>query len=321
MAQFTWASGMPSTGALKTTYLAKKLYTAAIAECVFMDHVSTEDGFGKGKGESVTLPRISRQTEATDYSLAETDRIPESALTVTGKVVTVGEFGKAIPLTNFAKDLSQFDLQNAVQGELKDQMKLALDSRACRAFKTSLYKYTPTGAAAASTATNGTAPTAATANMNVYHCEQIRDILYDTYKTAPADGSNYIGIFRTLGLRGIKRDPDWELWHQYTDPQAKYTSEIGRLEQIRFIETNHGSSTVGSSGLNICGTSSVLGEGVVFGADAVRMVEAMTPELRVGIPQDFGRLQAVAWYGIYEFSIVWDTANAGELKIVHVTST
>lgn len=93
------------------------------------------------------------------------------------------------------------------------------------------------------------------------------------------------------------------------------------MEQIRFIETNHGTSTVGGLGLAICGTSSVLGEGVVFGMDAVRMIEAMTPELRIGIPQDFGRSQAVAWYGVYEFSIVWDTANAGEVKVCHVTST
>lgn len=208
MSQFTWSTSMPSTGALKTSYLSKKLYVAAISECVFMDHVSTEDGFGKGRGESATLPRISNLTEVSDASLSETDRIPEKTHTVTGKVITLGEFGEAVPFTSYAKDLSQFDLQNSVQMKLKENMKLALDVRACRAFKQTLFKYTPTGAASASTATNGTAPTSATANMNVYHAEQIRDTLYDTYKTPFADGSNYIGIFRTLGLRGIKRDPD-----------------------------------------------------------------------------------------------------------------
>lgn len=93
------------------------------------------------------------------------------------------------------------------------------------------------------------------------------------------------------------------------------------MEEIRFIETNHGGSAVTSNGLNIVGTGSVLGEGVVFGMDAIRLVEAMSPELRIGEKQDFGRSQAVAWYGVYEFSIVWDTANSGENRIVHVTST
>ncbi len=51
------------------------------------------------------------------------------------------------------------------------------------------------------------------------------------------------------------------------------------------------------------------------------MVEALTPELRIGVPQDFNRQNSVAWYGIYEFSQVWDTANSGECRIIHVTST
>jgi hypothetical protein len=65
----------------------------------------------------------------------------------------------------------------------------------------------------------------------------------------------------------------------------------------------------------------VLGEGVVFGEDGVVLAEAMTPELRAAIPGDFGRSKAVAWYGILEFGIVWDTGNAGEARIVHVSST
>ena len=297
MPTFTWSAGMPNTGALKTSYLAQKLYMAAIAETVFMDHVSTESGFGKGQGESVTLPRISNMTESSDYSLNETERIPEKAHTVTGKVITVGEFGSAVPITSFARDLSQFNLKNSVQSKLKEDMRLALDIRACRAFKQTLFKYVPTGASSASTATNGTAPTSALANMNVYHAAQIRDTLFDTLKAPTVDGSSYVGIFRTKGLRGIKDDPDWEFWNQYTNPQAKFNSEVGKIENIRFIETNHGGSVVTAGGLNIVGTGSVLGEGVVFGEDAVRMVEALTPELRMAVPDDFNRRQAVAWYG------------------------
>jgi len=65
----------------------------------------------------------------------------------------------------------------------------------------------------------------------------------------------------------------------------------------------------------------VLGEGVVFGDDAVAIAEAMAPELRAAIPGDFGRSRAVAWYGILAFDIIWDTGTAGEAKIVHVGST
>lgn len=213
MPTFTWGSSVPNTGALKTSALSKKIFAAAIAECVFVDFATPEPAYGTGKGESVTLTRISNLTEPTDASLNETERIPERTHTVTGKVVTVGEFGEAVPITSLAKNLSTFNLQDTVQMKLKENMKLALDSRACRAFKQTKYKYVPTSATAASTATNGTAPTAALANMNVYHAEQIRDTLYDTYKAPMMSDGCYVGIFRTLGLRGIKRDPNWEFWH------------------------------------------------------------------------------------------------------------
>jgi hypothetical protein len=126
-----------------------------------------------------------------------------------------------------------------------------------------------------------------------------------------------MAIFRTLGMRGIKRDPAWEEWHKYTDPQAKYNNEIGKIENIRHLETNH------ANALGKKGTNSVLGEGVVFGQDAVAMAEVLTPEIRaqVNVGHDFGRSNAAAWYGILEFGIIWDTANAGEARIVHVTSS
>jgi len=116
-------------------------------------------------------------------------------------------------------------------------------------------------------------------------------------------GEDYCGIFRTLALRGIKRDPAWEEWKKYTDPMAKFNSEVGRMENIRLKETNH------ANALAKVGTGSVLGEGVVFGDDPVVLAEAMTPESK-----------AVAWYGILAFGEVFDTANAGEARIIHVGS-
>jgi N4-gp56 family major capsid protein len=317
---FTWGSSVPATGALKTAYLAKDLLYAAIADTVFVEHCDMESGFGKNRGESVTLPRISNMAEITDASLLETERIPEKSHTITGKVIVLKEFGEAVPLTEFAKDLSQFNLQNTVQKKLKQSMQLALDTRACAAFKQTLYKYVPTGVASATTSTNGTAATQALANFNVFHIAQIRDTLFDTYKTPMVDG-NYIAICRTKATRGIKDDQDWEFWQQYQHPEAKFNSEAGRIEQTRIIECNHGGSSVGSFGLNLVGASSVLGECVVFGEDAVKCIEALTPTLRMGLPQDFERSQSVAWYGVYEYSIIWDTANSGELRIIHVTST
>jgi len=314
MAQFQWQFDAP-TGTFKQHALSQRLYEAAVQRSVFIDHVRPIEGFGKRQGENVTLTRISNVAEPVSASLVEGERIPEDTFTVTTTSITVKEIGRSIPFTSFAQDLSFFDIENPIQNKLVDQMRLVLDTKASVAFKAGQIKYVITGFSSETVTTNGTAGAQATDNMNVFHCEEIRDYLFDTLNAPPAEGEDYIGIFRTLGMRGIKRDPSWEDWHKYTDPQAKYNAEVGRIENIRFIETNH------ALAMGKIGANSVCGEGVVFGADAVAMAEVLTPEMRAGIPQDFGRSKSVAWYGILEFGVIWTTANAGEARIVHVTST
>lgn len=280
-----------------------------------MDFVKPVPAFGKSMGESVTLTRIRQLSEPTNARLSETERIPEDTMTLSTTSITVKEWGRSVPFTSFAEDLGKFDHESNVQTVLKNQLKLVLDSAAASAFKTAKVKYVPTGASTNNIATNGTPAVAATANMSVFHLEEIRDYLYDTLLAPPASGDDYIGVFRTLALRGVKRDSNWATWHQYTDPQAKYNGETGRIEGIRLIECNH------SNALGKIGTGSVLGEGLVFGGDAVAMAEVLTPELRAKAPEDYGRSKGVAWYGQFEFGIIWDTSNSGEAKIVHVSST
>lgn len=313
MAQFTWSFDMP-TGVWKNRALSSRLYQVAVEESIMVDYVKPIDGFGRRQGESITLKRVSTISEPTSANLTEGIRIPEDSLSLSTKAITLKEIGRAVPFTSFAEDLSDIDIENTVQSELKRQMTLTLDTKAATAFKLAKIKYAPTGLASSTITTNGTFGATSSANMNVFHAEEIRDYMYDTLRCPGYSGDDYMGVFRTLGIRGLKRDPDWEEWHKYTDPSAKFNSEVGRIENIRFVETNH------ANAFGKVGTGSVLGEGVVFGADAVALAEALTPELRAAMPQDFGRQRAVAWYGILEFDIVWDTGNAGEAKIIHVGS-
>src|SRR5262245_11764697 len=314
MAEFTWTFDAP-TGTYKQNALSMKLYEAAVENSIFVDHVRPVEGFGRNSGENVTLTRVQNITEPTDPVLQETVRIPEDSFALSTKLITVKEMGRAVPYTSLHKDLSKYDIENPIQRKLRDQMRLSLDTRAATGFKQAKIKYAPTGAATNNIATNGTFGATATANWNYFHVEQIRDYMFDTLQAPPYEADDYMAIVRTLGLRGIKSDTKWETWHQYTQPQAKANGEVGRIEGIRFAECNH------NRALGKVGSGSVLGEGVVFGEDGVDLAEAMTTELREAVIGDFGRSKAVAWYGILEFDIIWDTGNAGEARIVHVGST
>lgn len=315
MAQFTWTFDAP-TGVYKSHAMSRELYWEALEDSVFMDHVTGVEGFGRKQGETVTLTRLATITEPTDSTLTEAERIPEDSYSISTTSITVSEIGRAVPFTSLAEDLSILDLQNTIQRRLVDQMTLTLDSKAATAFKQAKIKYIPTGLASGTFDTDGTASTSATANWNVFHVEEIADYLYETL-FAPTIGGNYVGIFHNKSIRGIKRDPDWEQWHIYTDPQAKFNDEIGMIENVRHIRTNH------ANALTKVGTGSVLGDGVVFGQDSVALAEVLTPELRaeMNVGDDFGRSHAAAWYGILAFGLIWDTANAGEARVVHVTSS
>lgn len=312
---FTWNYDAPS-GVYKNHEMSSKLRMAAIAETKFMQFVTPEAGYGKKKGESITITRVSNIAVPSSGKISENNRIPEDELVLSTVAITVAEWGRAVPYTSLSEDLGKFDVENMIQKKLRDQMALVLDRAAANGFKQALVKATPDGVSSIQFSTNGVAPTQALANLDVYHIEQIRDYMFSTLNIPPYEGDDYICLVSTKGKRGIISDPNWETWHKYTDPQSKFKSEIGRLENIRFVEINNQLSLSGSLGLN-----GVLGEAVFFGDDAVAMAVAQDPELRAAIPQDFGRSKSVAWYGVLEFGQVWNTANPGEAKIVHVTST
>src|SRR5262245_3419164 len=205
MPQLTWTFDAP-TGTYKQHALSRRLYEAAVENSVCVDHARPVDGFGKNKGENVTLTRVRNITEPISADLDELMRIPEDEFDLSTKAILVKELGRAVPFTSLSQDLSEYNLDNPIQSKLKDQMRLVLDTKAAVAFKRTSIKAALTGASTINITTNGTFGAASTVNLSFFHVEEIRDYLYDTLNTPTLDGDTYLGIFRTLGLRGLKRD-------------------------------------------------------------------------------------------------------------------
>jgi N4-gp56 family major capsid protein len=317
MAQQSWVQDGPS-GVYKNNDLSSKLRMASIKEAKFMQFVKPEEGYGKKKGESVTITRVSNVATPADDKLDERARIPEDTISISTQAITVYERGRAIPYTKLSVDLSHFDVQNAIQKKLKDQLKLRMDIAAATAFKAGQILMCPTGVADTTFDTDGVISYTAVSNLNVYHVESVRDYMFSTLNISPYSGDDYVCILITQAKRGLLRDPQWMDWKKYTDPEAKYNGEIGRLENIRFVETNHTSALSDSKG-----TGSVMGEAVFFGEDPVTMPVAEDPHLvaEENVGNDFGRSKSVAWYGIYGFGQIWgDSANAGEARVIYMTS-
>ena len=316
MATHSWTYDAP-TGVYKNHAMSSDIRMASIAETKFVQFTTTENGMGKMKGESVTITRVSNISVPTDDVLVELERIPEDSFSLSTQAIEVDERGRSVPYSSLSKDLAHFNIENAIQKKLRDQLALRLDKTASTAFKAGQIKAIPDGVSSLVFDTDGTASTSALSNLLVYHVEQIRDYLYSTLNVTPYANGDYVCLASTKALRSIKRDPNWEKWKTYTEPSAKFNAEVGRIEGVRFVEVNNTNALSAS-----LGSGSVLGEAVFFGDDPVAMANVLDPELRAKESEDYGRSKGVAWYGIYGFDQIWkDSANPGEARVIHLTSS
>jgi hypothetical protein len=114
---FSWTFDAP-TGVYKNHDMSSKLRMAAIAECKFMQFVRPEPGYGKKRGESVTITRVSNITVPTSGRLSENNRIPEDDFALTTVAITVAEWGRSVPYTSLSEDLGMFNVENMIQKKL-----------------------------------------------------------------------------------------------------------------------------------------------------------------------------------------------------------
>ncbi len=305
-------------GVMRNHALSSDIRMAAIAATKFQQFVATEPGYGRNKGEGVTITRIRNIAEPTTAKVGERDRIPIDPFQHSSVTITVSEWGRGVEYSHKSQLLAHFDPEDKIQKKLRQQMSLVLDTAAAEAFKAAKVKFIPTSLSGGTFDPDGVPSVQATQNLTVQHVFVVRDYMADTLHVPGWDGGEeYICLASTKACRGVKNDPLFREWSksQYAD-RTFYRGEIGSIENVRFIEINHTQALANNKG-----AGSVLGEALFFGDDAVAMAVAEDPELRAAIPGDFGRQRAVAWYGVLAYGLVWDTANDGEARVIHVTSS
>jgi N4-gp56 family major capsid protein len=313
--EYTWALDAAS-GTFKNHALSADVRFAALAKSKFQTFVKPEPGYGKKKGDTITIPRIKNLTEPSSGTFNERDRVPVDTFSMSTVAITVSYYGRAVEFSDMSQLLSSFDLKDAIQKKLRAQMTLTLDTAAAAAFKTAKISFAPTSLANGTFDTDGTPSTTATQNLTVAHLQVIRDYMMDTiHVPGYQGGDDFYCLAATKACRGIRRDPDFIEAHKYSGPDYLVNGEIGKVENIHIIEVNHTNALSGTKG-----TGNVLGEAVIFGDDAVAMAVAQDPELRVAIPGEYGTQHGIAWIGLLAYGLIWDTSNDGEARVIYVTS-
>jgi N4-gp56 family major capsid protein len=272
-------------------------------------------------GESVALFYYKPLAQPTSAKLEEKTRIPIDALQMGSQSITIYEWGRGVEFTDFAEQLSKFSPKDGAQKALIDQMKEAMDNAAAAQFTGTDAKiiFIPTSLTGGTWDTDGTASTQATVNLTKDHMAVLRDYLVNTIHCPPFEGDHYIGLFATKALRGLKNDRVIQAFAMYLQKgDLLYRNEIGMIENIRLVEINNEGALSDS-----VGADSVLGEGVVFGDEAVGRIEIDYPHLRAqpNYTADFGRRHAVAWYGTVGFGVKFPVATDRLARIIRVGSS
>lgn len=244
--------------------------------------------------------------------ISELERMPQAAVSISQGSLVVDEFGNSIPWTGKLEALAEFDVENIWLRTLRDDAAKTLDKEVGDRFKNSQVRAAP-NTAGTQFKEDGTNPTA-NKNVDVAFVRDVVDEAKSKYLMPFYDGENYMCICSVKFGRRIKEDVDWEDAAKYGDPERLFSGEIGRLYGVRFVEETNVLS-------NVLGTTTYNGEAVFFGSDAVVEGIVVPLEIRAKIPTDFGRDKGLAWYFMGGWARTWDSANAGEVRIIAVRST
>jgi N4-gp56 family major capsid protein len=306
----SWKYDAP-TGTYRNHSLSKELRRQAIADARFMPFLRAEPGYGKQKGESVTITRILSLPLAS--RVGETERLPSGRPAIETKQVSVSQWGFKIPMTEFEQNLSAFNLMNPFQQSLRDQMSLTMDKMAADAFKLTPVKYVPTSTGG-TFSTNSVAGALSDRNWGVQDLRRIHDRLHGDLKAPKYRNGKYVGILSTQAARGLKNDPEYKEWIAPTSSEPLMSGRLKDIEGFALFETNHFDALD-----NLVGSSTTTGEAVFFGADAAGLVRIMDPEIRAGMPEELGTFREVGWVGTIEAFLTWERPSLA--RVIHGTST
>lgn len=306
----SWQFHAP-TGTYRNFALSSEIRKEAIADVQFMRFFRAEPGYGRKKGESITITRIMQLPLA--RRITETERLPSGRPAIETKQVHVNEWGFKIPMTEWEQNLTYFDLMNPFQQMLRNQISLTMDVMCADALKLTPYIYTPLSTGG-EFVTDGSADSLSDRNLEVQDLRRIHDRLKGTLKCPPFRNGKYVGILSTRAARGLKNDPEYKDWLAPSTSEPLKSGQLVDVEGFALYESNHTDAMS-----DLIGNSTTTGDAVFFGADAGGLVRIMDPEIRTGIPDDLGRYREVGWVAAIEAFLVWERPSMA--RCIKLSST
>lgn len=261
-------------------------------------------------GSTIKFLRYASLTGKSD--IAETATVTTDVLSTSLVPITVGEHVKAVSMSELllrqAAD-SVLDRASTLLGMhyAKDRDRMIRDGL----LATTNVLYSQKGGAATSRA-NLVAGSFFDVNL-------IRDAveLLATNKAPKFNGDAYVCFVHPHQARYLRADSAWINVSNYASPENQLNGEIGRIEDVRFIETTQ-VTLIKKSTQNIWGDGADTGDdttiaantatdvyqSIIVGDYAIGLAEGLPVEMRDNGVQDFGRQHSLAYYGIWGCGLI-----------------
>ena len=282
--------------------------------------------FATVKTELGTTPGLTIQMLTYDNlklggSLTEGTRMNTQALSSSMKSITVKEHGNAIAVSELLLQSSFDDVMASATALLGRDYALVMDTT----LRDTALKGTNVVYASKNDGTKVSSRTDldATCGFKVSTVKDAVEILA-TNNAPKYQGANWICFVHPHQSRMLRDDNAWINASNYGAPEQMFTGEIGRIDDVRFIETTLMCNCKASEHdpafkqeLNNGHESNKVDvyQSVIFGDNYYALAIGLPVELRDNGVIDFGREHGMAWYSIFgagllhdEYGVVIETA-------------
>lgn len=285
---------------VRTVY-SKEIEFKALPIMKFLQFAKVKTELGVQPGLSIQMMTYNNLKRG--GALKEGERMKTQALSASFKSITVGERGNAISVSELALKTSFTDIMADATTLLSRDVALVLD---CELRDTALKApnviYGRENAKAPKIAGRDEITEA-----NVMSVATVKDAveILATNNTPKIEGAYYIAIVHPHVSRVLRDDPAWVNASNYGAPEQMFNGEIGRIDDVRFIETTQmcngavaQDDPAYAEGLESTDKTKVF-QSIVMGEELYGYAVGLPVELRDNGVVDFGREHSLGWYAIW----------------------
>lgn len=298
---------------------AKEIEFKALPVMRFFQFATVKTELGTTPG--LTIQMLTYDNLKLGTSLTEGTRMNTQALSSSMKSITVTEHGNAVSVSELLLQSSFDDIMASATTLLGRDYALVLDTKLRdTALTGSNVVYADKGD---KTKVTSRATLDDTCTLKVSTIKDAVEILA-TNNAPKYQGTNWICFVHPHQSRSLRDDSAWIEASKYGAPEQLFTGEIGRIDDVRFIETTlmcNGKAPESDPSFKLelkKGEASNLTDvyqSVIFGDNYYAIAFGLPVELRDNGVVDFGREHGLAWYSIFgtgllhdEYGVVIETA-------------